>query len=213
MGGLRWTHKTTRKLAAELRRRGIPISHTSVVGLLKAQDYSLRTNRKLLAGTDDPERDRQFHLLARRRNRFQNQGWPVISIDAKKRELVGNFKNPGQAWCRQDRAVLDHDFPSWAAGHAIPFGVYDIARNAGYVVVGVSHETSAFVVRALRSQSAVRTSLCGGWQSGVASTHGQHVWRSSVIAQSRRLDGAVAATTRDAGPGVWGCNNWRMSLA
>ena len=151
MGGLRWTHKTTRKLAAELRRRGIPISHTSVVGLLKAQDYSLRTNRKLLAGTDDPERDRQFHLLARRRNRFQNQGWPVISIDAKKRELVGNFKNPGQAWCRQDRAVLDHDFPSWAAGHAIPFGVYDIARNAGYVVVGVSHETSAFVVRALRS--------------------------------------------------------------
>ena len=100
MGGLRWTHKTTRKLAAELRRRGVTISYTTVARLLREQDYSLRTNRKRLAGTRAPERDRQFRLLARRRNRFQNQGWPVISIDTKKKELIGNFKNPGRTWCR-----------------------------------------------------------------------------------------------------------------
>jgi hypothetical protein len=151
MGGLRWTHKTTRNLAAELRRGGVPISHSTVARLLKEQKYSLRTNRKRLAGTRDPDRDRQFRLLARRRNRFVRQGWPVISIDTKKKELIGNFKNAGRTWRRRDRDVLDHDFPSWADGRAIPFGIYDIAGNTGFIVVGISHETCAFEVRAIRS--------------------------------------------------------------
>lgn len=151
MGGLRWTHKTTRNLAAALRKRGIPIGHVTVARLLREQKYSLRTNRKRLARTTDPDRDRQFRLLARRRSRFQRQGWPVISIDTKKKELVANFKNPGRTWRRRDRDVLDHDFPSWANGRAIPFGIYDIARNEGYVVIGISHETAAFTVRAIRS--------------------------------------------------------------
>jgi hypothetical protein len=151
MGGLRWTHKTTRNLAAELRRRGVKIGHSTVARLLREQKYSLRTNRKRLAGTKDPDRDRQFRLLTRRRNRFQQQGWPVISVDTKKKELLGNFKNRGRTWRRRDRDVLDHDFPSWADGRAIPFGVYDMARNAGYVVVGISHETCDFEVRAIRS--------------------------------------------------------------
>lgn len=151
MGGLRWTHKTTRNLAATLRRRGIRVGHVTVGRLLREQKYSLRTNRKRLAKTKDPDRDRQFRLLGRRRRQFQRRGWPVISIDTKKKEMIGNFKNPGRTWRHRHRDVLDHDFPSWADGRVIPFGIYDIARNRGYVAVGMSHETAAFAVRAIRS--------------------------------------------------------------
>jgi len=151
MGGLRWTHKTTRNLAAALNRRGVAISHATVGRLLHEMQYSLRTNRKRLAKTNDPDRDRQFRLLARRRRRFQREKWPVISIDCKKKELLGNFKNSGSTWRRHARDVLDHDFPSWADGRAIPFGIYDIERNHGFVVVGISRETSAFVINAIRS--------------------------------------------------------------
>lgn len=151
MGGLRWTHKTTRNLAAALQKCGVQIGPVTVARLLREQQHSLRTNRKHLARTKDPDRDQQFRLLARRRSRFQRQGWPVISIDAKKKELVGNFKNAGRNWRRQNRDVLDHDFPSWANGRAVPFGIYDIARNAGHVVLGISHETAVFTVRAIRS--------------------------------------------------------------
>lgn len=151
MGGLRWTHKTTRNLAAALQRCGARISHVTVARLLRQEKYSLRTNRKRLARLQDPQRDRQFRVLTRRRRHFQRQGWPIISIDTKKKELVGNFKNAGRTWRRQARDVLDHDFPSWAQGRAIPFGMYDIARNTGFVVLGRSHETAAFAVRAIRS--------------------------------------------------------------
>jgi len=151
MGGLRWTHKSTRKLAVELRRRGFRIGHVTVGRLLRAQRYSLRANRKRLAGKRDPDRDRQFRLLARRRRYFLKRGWPVISVDTKKKELIGNFKNAGRTWRRQAHSVLDHDFPSMASGRAIPYGIYDEGRNTGYVVVGTSHETAEFAVAALRS--------------------------------------------------------------
>lgn len=151
MGGLRWTHKSTRKLAGELQKRGITISHPTVARLLREYKYSLRTNRKRLAKTKDPDRDQQFRLLSRRRSRFQRENWPVISIDTKKKEMIGNFKNSGRSWRLRHRDVFDHDFPSWSDGRAIPFGIYDITRNTGYVVVGMSHETSAFEIRAIRS--------------------------------------------------------------
>lgn len=151
MGGLRWTHKTTRKLAAALRRRGVQVGHVTVARLLRAEKYSLRSNRKRLGGKQDPDRDRQFRLLGRRRRRFQRQGWPVISVDTKKKELVGNFKNGGRAWRREDRDVLDHDFPTLARGRAYPYGIYDEKRNAGYVVIGTTHQTAAFAARAIRS--------------------------------------------------------------
>lgn len=151
MGGLRWTHKTTRNLASALKRQGVDISYVTVGRLLHEMKYSLRTNRKRLAKTNDPDRDQQFRLLARRRNRFERERWPIISIDCKKKELLGNFKNPGRTWRRDARDVLDHDFPSWADGRAIPFGIYDIADNQGFAVVGISRETSAFVINAIRS--------------------------------------------------------------
>ena len=149
--GLRWTHKTTRKVAAHLRRQGFPVSHTTVARLLRQCGYSLRTNRKLLARTHEPDRDRQFRLIERRRRWFLGRGLPVLSVDTKKKELVGDFKNPGTCWRRQARAVLDHDFPSAAVGRAIPFGIYDQGRDLGFVVVGTSHETTAFAIAALRT--------------------------------------------------------------
>jgi Rhodopirellula transposase DDE domain len=151
ISGLRWTHKTTRNLAAELRRQGFSISHTTVGRLLRQSRYSLRTNRKRLARTYEPERDQQFRLMERQRQRFLHCGWPVISVDTKKKELVGNFKNAGRCWRKQAVAVLDHDFPSAAAGRAIPYGIYDQGQNAGYVVVGTSAETAAFAIEALQT--------------------------------------------------------------
>jgi hypothetical protein len=126
------------------------VGRTTVARLLREQGYSLRTNRKRLAGTHDPDRDRQFRVLAARRRYFLRRGWPVVSVDAKKKELVGNFKNAGRCWRRQPLDVLDHDFPSRALGRAIPFGIYDIGRNEGYIVVGTSRETPQFVTAALR---------------------------------------------------------------
>jgi len=151
MGGLRWTHRTTRKLAAALKRRGVQASHVTVARLLRAQKYSLRSNRKRLGGKRDPQRDRQFRLLGRRRRRFQRRDWPIISVDTKKKELIGNFKNSGRAWRCEDRDVLDHDFPSLARGRAYPYGIYDENRNEGYVVIGTTHQTADFAVRAIRS--------------------------------------------------------------
>jgi len=151
ISGLRWTHKTTRNVAAQLRRRGFPVSHATIARLLRQLRYSLRTNRKRLAATHDPNRDRQFRLLRRWRQRFLRHGWPVISVDTKKKELVGNFKNPGACWRQRPLDVLDHDFPSAAQGRAIPFGIYDEGRNRGFVVVGVSHETAEFASEAVRT--------------------------------------------------------------
>jgi hypothetical protein len=149
VSGWRWTHKSTRKLAKALRSMGFAIGRTTVARLLKARKYSLRTNRKWLARTHEPERDRQFRYIARLRRRFQKQGDPAISIDTKKKELVGLFKNPGRTWRRQPVDVLDHDFPSDARGRAIPFGIYDGQRQTGFVVVGMSHETAEFARAAL----------------------------------------------------------------
>lgn len=138
-------------MARQLNRLGFPISHTTVARLLRRDDYSLRTNRKRLARTHEPDRDRQFRLIERRRRWFLSRDLPVLSVDTKKKELVGNFKNAGTCWRKESRAVLDHDFPSWAIGRAIPFGIYDEGRDRGFVVVGTSHETPEFAVEALRT--------------------------------------------------------------
>jgi len=138
-------------LAAALRRQGYAVGATTVARLLHQCGYSLRTNRKRLAKTHDPDRNRQFLLLARRRRRFIRCGWPVISVDTKKKEWIGNFKNPGRCWRRQALDVWDHDFPSWAIGRAITYGIYDEGRNIGYALIGTAHETPEFAVAALRS--------------------------------------------------------------
>jgi hypothetical protein len=150
ISGLKWTHRSLRKLQRGLRRRGIKLTPPTIARLLRRLGFSLRTCRKRQAGTHDPDRDRQFRYLTRMRRLYVALGLPVVSVDTKKKELVGNFKNPGRSWRRRSRDVLDHDFPSWASGRAVPVGVYDLARKDGYVVVGTSHDTPAFTAAAIR---------------------------------------------------------------
>lgn len=148
--GLKWTRKTSAKISRELKRRGYRVGPDTVRRLLRGLGYRLRANRKRLNKKHDLERDRQMRYLLRQRRAFQEAGFPVISVDAKQRELVGNFKNPGQTYRRKALDVLESDYPSEADGVAIPYGVYDVARNEGFVVVGTSHQTPAFAVAAIR---------------------------------------------------------------
>ncbi len=150
ISGLKWTHRSLRKIQKTLRRRGVRLSPPTIARLLRRLHFSLRTNRKRVAGIRDLDRDRQFRYLTRMRRLYITLGLPVISVDTKKKEWVGNFKNPGRSWRRQNRDVLDHDYPTWALGRAIPVGVYDMAYNDGFVLVGTSHNTPAFTVAALR---------------------------------------------------------------
>ena len=149
--GTKWTRKTLRQLSRELRRKGLRVGRNTLRRLLKARHYALRTNRKRLTNERNPDRDRQMRYIARVRRAFQKAGKPVISVDAKKRELVGNFKNAGRTWRQQPLEVLETDFRSDAKGLALPYGIYDLTRNAGYVVIGVSHETAEFAVAAIRT--------------------------------------------------------------
>jgi hypothetical protein len=147
---LKGTHKSLRKLCRTLRRQGFHIGRDTIARLLREQHFLLRTHRKCLAGIHHPDRNRQFRYLAQQRRRFWMKGWFVISVDGKKKEWIGNFKNPGRCYRRQSRKVLDHDFRRYAVGVGIPYGIYDERRNAGYVRVGTSHETAAFAVATIR---------------------------------------------------------------
>lgn len=148
--GTQWTRKTLRELAKKLSGKIYQVSHETVRRLLLGLEYSLHSNRKRLSRTHDPDRDRQMRYIARQRRAFQKAHNPVISADTKKKELVGNFKNAGRTWRRHPLDVLATDFPSDALGKAIPYGIYDPARNQGFVVVGTSHETAQFAVATIR---------------------------------------------------------------
>lgn len=147
MTGLKWTRRTTEKIARELANSGgIEVSANTVGRILKELGYCLRVNRKKIASGTGPERDAQFKHICAIRDRFSRRGLPVISVDTKKKELVGNFKNPGAAWNKQALAVNDHDFRSQGLGLAVPYGIYDIQANRGSVFVGASHDTPQFAV-------------------------------------------------------------------
>jgi Rhodopirellula transposase DDE domain len=152
MSPLRWTCKSTRKLAAELRRQGFHVSHTSVGRKLHALGYSLHALRKNREGAMHPDRNAQFEYIGAMVEDFQACNQPVISVDTKKKELVGNFKNGGREWQRkgQPQEVNIHDFPEDALGKAIPYGVFDVTRNEAWVSVGRDHDTPAFAVASIR---------------------------------------------------------------
>ena len=149
---LRWVCKSTRALARELTRRRHPVSHTTVAQVLHALDYSLQSNRKTEEGRDHPDRDAQFRHINRAVKRALARGVPVISVDTKKKELIGQYNNPGQQWrpVRQPRPVHGHDFPSPDVPRAYPYGIYDIGRNTGFVNLGTDHDTGAFAVASIR---------------------------------------------------------------
>jgi len=148
--GLRWTRKTLRALEQALRRKGFKVGFVTIRRLLRKLRYATLVNRKRLTREQNPERDRQMRYVVRMRRRFLKAGQAVISVDTKKRELVGNFKNAGRTWRRGAIPVLEYDYPSQADGVAIPYGIYDLAANEGFVVIGVSHQTPEFAIAAIR---------------------------------------------------------------
>jgi len=151
---LRWTCKSVRKLAEELRREGHTVSYQTVAELLHEMDYSLQANRKTLEGSQHADRNQQFEYISRKARRYLKQGEPVISVDTKKKELVGDFRNPGREWQPQGKPekVRVHDFEirQPEKGKVAPYGVYDLGRNAGWVSVGVDHDTAEFAVESIR---------------------------------------------------------------
>jgi len=149
---LLWTNKSTRKLAEELVHRGHRVSHMTVARLLESMDYSLQANRKTREGSNHPDRNAQFEHINAQVRAFQRRGQPVVSVDAKKREVLGNLKNAGREWRPKGspQEVRVHDFRDKELGIAIPYGVYDLARNEGWVNVGIDHDTAEFAVESLR---------------------------------------------------------------
>jgi Rhodopirellula transposase DDE domain len=182
---LRWICKSTRAIAQELAEQDHPISHVKVAQVLHDLDYSLQSNRKTEEGADHPDRDAQFRHINLTVKRCLRQGLPVISVDTKKKELIGNYLNAGQQWRASGEPlhVQGHDFPGPEVPRAFPYGIYDIGRNAGFVNVGTDHDTGAFAVASIR-----------GW------------WR----AEGRRLypDAKKILITADAG----GSNGWRLRV-
>jgi hypothetical protein len=149
---LRWICKSTRTLAAQLTKSNHPISYVKVAQLLHEQNYSLQSNRKTEEGEDHPDRDAQFRHINRCVKKTLAAGMPVISVDTKKKELIGNYANAGQQWrpAKKPRQVGGHDFPDPEVPRAYPYGIYDLGRNEGFVNVGTDHDTGAFAVASIR---------------------------------------------------------------
>ena len=182
---LRWICKSTRTVAEELRRQQHPISYVKVAQLLHEQDYSLQSNRKTEEGQDHPDRDAQFRHINRQVKLALAAGQPVISVDTKKKELIGNYANEGQQWlpAKQPMLVQGHDFPGPEVPRAFPYGIYDMGRNSGFVNVGTDHDTGAFAVASIR----------GWWRF-----EGRHIYP----------DAEEILITADGG----GSNGWRLRL-
>ena len=182
---LRWICKSTRAIARELGRQKHPVSHMKVAQILHDLDYSLQSNRKTEEGADHPDRDAQFRHINATVKHCLRHGIPVISVDTKKKELIGNYETRGRQWlpAKQPRKVEGHDFPNPKVPRAYPYGIYDIGRNAGFVNVGTDHDTGAFAVASIR-----------GW------------WRF----EGRRIypDAKTILITADGG----GSNGWRLRV-
>ena len=149
---LRWICKSTRAIAAQLGKKKHPVSHAKVAQILHDLNYSLQSNRKTEEGADHPDRDAQFRHINAAAKKCLKQSIPVISVDTKKKELIGNYDNAGQQWlpARQPKKVQGHDFPGPEVPRAYPYGIYDLGRNAGFVNVGTDHDTGAFAVASIR---------------------------------------------------------------
>ena len=147
----KWVRCSLRQVCKWLKEEGHPASPTVVGRLLKNMGYSLKANERKQgrSRTNHPERDEQFRYIASRRDSFSSAGLPIISVDTKKKELIGNFRRPGKTWCKKPPEVNEHDYSSQAECLAVPFGIYDVMKNTGYVVVGLSHNTSEFAVSSI----------------------------------------------------------------
>jgi len=151
MGSGQWVRRSLRHLSDDLRERGHAACPNTVRRLLGKQDFSMRANVKRLSGAPHPDRETQFQYIRQQRETFAKVGCPILSVDAKKKELIGNFKNPGRRWVRQPDEVNTHDFPQDALCKATPYGLYDVQRKEGLVCVGTSADTAEFAVDCLET--------------------------------------------------------------
>jgi hypothetical protein len=149
MGEKRWVRCSVRRLSEQLTSEGHPVAFSTVAQLLRRMGYSLKMNRKKRTGSRHPDRDAQFLYIAEQKQAFLGAGLPVISVDTKKKEFIGDFKNNGRVWCREAAEVNQYDFSTSAECLAVPYGVYDVGRNKGFVVVGVSHNTPSFAAASI----------------------------------------------------------------
>lgn len=144
MTNIKWTRKSTRSISKELKNKNIEISPNTVGKLLKENGFSLKSNRKTLAEKHHPDRNLQFEIISEKKEEYKKNGDPIICVDSKKKEDIGNFKNKGKKWCQEYDDVLNHDFSSCAIGKANPYGIYDYQNNKGMVVIGTSYDTPEF---------------------------------------------------------------------
>ena len=191
MSPLRWTCKSMRTLADELNRQGFHVSHTKVGKLLKAKGYSLQANRKTREGKQHPDRNAQFEHISRRVKACRRQGQPAVSVDTKKKEVLGNRKNAGRTYRPKGkpREVDTHDFPDAKLGKAIPYGVYDLESNEAWVSVGIDHDTAEFAVASIaqwwkrmgkkRYGGTVKRLLITG-DSGGSNGHRNRLWKAEL---------------------------------
>lgn len=150
MSEKKWFRRSLRRIGVELEKVGQKISPPTVGRILKKLDYSPKANLKEKeGGQDHPETEAQFQYIGDQYQKFQAEQWPIISVDTKKKELIGDFKNQGRNWCQTPEVVNTHDFPSDAQGRAVPYGIYDVTRNCGSVYVGLSADTPEFAVEAI----------------------------------------------------------------
>jgi transposase len=191
MSPLRWTCKSMRTLAEELNRQGFHVSHTKVGKLLKAKGYSLQANRKTREGKQHPDRNAQFEHINRRMQACRRRGQPAVSVDTKKKEVLGNRKNTGRTYRPKGkpREVDTHDFPDAKLGKAIPYGVYDLESNEAWVSVGIDHDTAEFAVASIaewwkrmgrkRYGGAAKRLLITG-DSGGSNGHRNRLWKAEL---------------------------------
>jgi Rhodopirellula transposase DDE domain len=149
MSDKKWSRKDTRSISREMKIRGVSLCPNTAGKLLKCGNYSLRVNRKSIAETQHHDRNRQFELIAEFRKRFEDAGSPTLSMDTKKKELIGNFRNEGRAWGKEPEDVNQHDFRSHASAIASPYGLYEPVRNRGTIIIGLSADTPEFAVDCL----------------------------------------------------------------
>jgi len=216
---LRWTSKSFRRLSKELAEEGFVASHMSVGRLLLRLGYTIQSNRKSHEGGNSPDRDAQFQLIASSTTSFLNEGYPIVSVDAKKKELIGNFKNNGQEWLPkgQPEQVNVYDFIG-DDGRATPYGIYDISDNTGYVNVGISHDTAKFAVRSIENwwekMGAVKYPDCkailvtadGGGSNG---SHNR-LWKKELQRFANENDLAVYVSHFPPGTSKWNKIEHRM---
>ena len=216
--GLKWTRKTCRKLAQELKRKGLQVEHSTIPRLAHLLKYTLRVNRKRLSRQQDERRDEQMKYLESQRKRFARKKQPEISVDGKKKEKIGQFRNPGRTLRREPLDVLATDFLSDAIGKAVLYGIYDIQCNEGFMLVGVSHETADFAVTAIRhwllknTRTHYRhaTDLLIQADAGGANAYDSWLWKVELQKLADEFQLAITVNHYPPGTSKWNLIEHRM---